>query len=125
MTAAAIAAAPPAWSVECGGCGRPCVPVADYEPALVCLACAQLLDAAGVVEALFTRHLTPSTARPRQRVARCGTASGYKRHRRRSEPACAACKRAHADEAAFYANRPAAPVADLTSRLNRIGAMTA
>lgn len=32
---------------------------------------------------------------PKRMPAECGTASGYYRHRRRDEPACAACKEAY------------------------------
>jgi hypothetical protein len=35
-----------------------------------------------------------------QPIARCGTDSGYYRHRNRKEPACAKCLRAHADATA-------------------------
>lgn len=38
----------------------------------------------------------PSQRAVRRKVARCGTASGYKAHRRRGEPPCIPCRNAYA-----------------------------
>lgn len=40
-----------------------------------------------------------SKRRARARLAKCGTDSGYRRHRRLGEPACGSCLEAHAYEA--------------------------
>lgn len=61
----------------------------------------ELLAAAGVAVEVEGRVLGVYKAA----VAPCGTKSGYQRHRRNSEPACASCKAACAAYMRNWVNR--------------------
>ena len=52
------------------------------------------------------RGLTPQAPRPlRRSVAECGTQAGYKRHRRRGEPACELCSEAERERTRAYSEK--------------------
>lgn len=57
-----------------------------------------------LTDALHTQGARPMRRRPSE-PARCGTDSGYYRHRYLGEPACDACKTGHADHERLAAAR--------------------
>lgn len=79
--------------------------------------CQPCKDAEAAYAREYTRKVAAAagrTVRPRAAVAQCGTPSGYKRHRRLGETACASCRQARqAAEAAYRPKRRTATVTHL------------